>query len=169
MSGGDSPKPGSSRSADDGTDGACGGPSAEKETLLSIVSQDLKAGAVLVTPLEWCPHLGEHVTAPAPAKVDLKTPCGSCANEGENWLCLRCHEVFCSRYVNEHMLFHGLEKTHLLSISFSDLSVWCYGCEDYVDNEVLVPFKDLLHRAKFDAPYPVPEKREPDGMVLRLQ
>ena len=40
--------------------------------------------------------------------------------------------VFCSRYVQEHMLFHSIESQHLVTLSFSDISVWCYACEDYV-------------------------------------
>ena len=53
-------------------------------------------------------------------------------------LSLKCLEVHCSRYVNEHMLFHGIDKgdDHRLSLSFSDLSVWCYACDAYVDNPV---------------------------------
>ena len=45
-------------------------------------------------------------------------------------------KVFCSRFVNEHMLMHSLEAGHLMCLSYSDLSVWCYGCDQYVDNEV---------------------------------
>ena len=45
-------------------------------------------------------------------------------------------QVFCSRYVHEHMLFHSIAEEHLVVLSYSDLSVWCYACSDYVDNEV---------------------------------
>ena len=51
---------------------------------------------------------------------------------------MMCFQVFCSRYVNEHMVLHGVEANHLLSLSFLDLSVWCYGCESYVHNEVSI-------------------------------
>lgn len=44
---------------------------------------------------------------------------------------------------------HSLETTHPLALSFSDLSVWCYLCEAYVDNSKLHVFKNLLHRHKF--------------------
>ena len=34
------------------------------------------------------------------------------------------------------MLFHSIAEEHLVVLSYSDLSVWCYACSDYVDNEV---------------------------------
>lgn len=85
----------------------------------------------------------------------MERPCGHCTEDvRENWLCLTCHEVYCSRYVAEHMLFHGIEKNHLMTVSFCDLSVWCYGCEQYVDNEVLYPVQNMLHLEKFGVEKP---------------
>lgn len=45
-------------------------------------------------------------------------------------------QVFCGRYVNQHMVTHGVEAEHPVVLSFSDLSVWCYLCEAYVHNQV---------------------------------
>ena len=45
-------------------------------------------------------------------------------------------QVHCSRYVNQHMVHHNQETHHPLSLSFADLSVWCYSCDDYIHNEV---------------------------------
>ena len=44
------------------------------------------------------------------------------------------------------MLFHGIDKgdDHRLSLSFSDLSVWCYACDSYVDNPVRVLTAKLI-------------------------
>mmetsp|Transcript_7636 Transcript_7636/g.998 ORF Transcript_7636/g.998 Transcript_7636/m.998 type:complete len:98 (+) Transcript_7636:231-524(+) len=64
--------------------------------------------------------------------VDLKSKCEDCENVGENWVCLSCGTVRCSRYVNEHMLMHALDTTHAITLSFSDLSFWCYHCENYI-------------------------------------
>ena len=62
--------------------------------------------------------------------IDLAKPCGSCENVGENWLCLMCSVVFCSRYVKSHMVEHNSkEPSHMLALSFMDLSVWCYDCD----------------------------------------
>ena len=47
-----------------------------------------------------------------------------------------CFQVFCGRYVNEHMVVHGLVAEHPVVLSFSDLSVWCYRCEAYLHNKV---------------------------------
>jgi hypothetical protein len=30
--------------------------------------------------------------------------------------------------------------------SLMDLSVWCYSCESYVDNDALYPYKNAAHR-----------------------
>lgn len=46
-------------------------------------------------------------------------------------------QVFCGRYVNEHMVTHGAVLEHPVVLSFSDLSVWCYLCEAYVHNQVM--------------------------------
>lgn len=34
------------------------------------------------------------------------------------------------------MLFHSVAEEHLVVLSYSDLSVWCYACNDYIDNQV---------------------------------
>lgn len=47
------------------------------------------------------------------------------------------------------MLFHNLDSNHPLALSFSDLSVWCYPCESYIDNRQLHVYKNLAHRHKF--------------------
>jgi len=101
-----------------------------------------------VYPLAWCPHL-EALNKPTEYKVDLKTPCKDCNDRKENWICLHCHQIFCSRYVKSHMVDHAESQGHTVTLSFSDLSVWCYGCDDYVDNEILYPFKNAAHREKF--------------------
>lgn len=64
-------------------------------------------------------------------------------------MCLCCYRVLCGRYVMEHMLFHNIETSHPLALSFSDLSVWCYSCESYIDNSQLHLYKNLAHRHKF--------------------
>lgn len=87
-------------------------------------------------------------TASSSSLIEAK--CRQCDNVGENWVCLSCFSVQCSRYVNEHMLIHGLETDHRLTLSFSDLSCWCYACSEYLDNDMLYPFKNYLHKLKFD-------------------
>ena len=36
-----------------------------------------------------------------------------------------------------------------MALSFSDLSVWCYTCDNYIDNEKLYPIKNAAHKDKF--------------------
>lgn len=45
---------------------------------------------------------------------------------------------------------HSVASGHPLSLSFSDLSVWCYRCEAYIDNFELHKFKNLVHKSKFN-------------------
>lgn len=81
--------------------------------------------------------------------IDSNAVCEQCSSTAENWLCLSCYKILCGRYVMEHMLFHSIETSHPLALSFSDLSVWCYPCEAYIDNSKLHVYKNLLHRHKF--------------------
>ncbi|XP_072344022.1 histone deacetylase 6 isoform X2 [Scyliorhinus torazame] len=101
-----------------------------------------------VSPLMWCPHL-EFVKPLPPVGLNVSEPCSDCGSVDENWVCLICYKVYCGRYVNEHMMIHGLRNEHYVVLSYTDLSVWCYGCESYVHNEVLLPAKEEAHRKKF--------------------
>lgn len=53
-------------------------------------------------------------------------------------------QVFCGRYVNQHMVAHGAASEHPVVLSFSDLSVWCYPCEAYVHNQVTLKIRVLV-------------------------
>lgn len=71
-------------------------------------------------------------------------------NEGENWMCLNCCSIRCSRYVNGHGLSHFEENNgHCLAVSLADLSVWCYKCERYILSDSLKPILKLLEEQKF--------------------
>jgi len=106
-----------------------------------------------VTPLPWCPHLTE--VRPLPSRgLDAGAPCAVCGSTAENWVCLTCYTVCCSRFVEEHMLYHRLETEHNLVLSYSDLSVWCYACDSYVDNRIIFPHKNAAHISKFGEALP---------------
>ncbi|KAL8604378.1 hypothetical protein ACOMHN_028141 [Nucella lapillus] len=68
--------------------------------------------------------------------------------------------VFCSRYVKEHMLFHSVGEEHMVVLSYSDLSVWCYACDDYIDNQAILPMKSAAHHHKFGEYLPGPGEME---------
>lgn len=72
----------------------------------------------------------------------------------ENWICLICFKVCCGRMILKHMLNHHTETDHPLTLSFSDLSVWCYKCEAYIDNPILYKFKNLAYQNKFGEELP---------------
>ncbi|TMS16714.1 Histone deacetylase 6 [Larimichthys crocea] len=63
-------------------------------------------------------------------------------------------QVFCGRYVNEHMVTHGVMSEHPMVLSFSDLSVWCYLCEAYVHHQILFEAKNAAHCNKFGEEIP---------------
>uniref|UniRef100_A0A8C7D4V4 Protein deacetylase HDAC6 n=1 Tax=Oncorhynchus kisutch TaxID=8019 RepID=A0A8C7D4V4_ONCKI len=89
----------------------------------------------VVDPLSWCPHLDSVRPVPV-GGIDVFRPCEDCGTDTENWICLCCYKVYCGRYVNQHMLTHGVSSEHRLVLSFADLSVWCYSCQAYVHNQV---------------------------------
>ena len=101
-----------------------------------------------IYPLPWCPHLDDipdsRVTT---GKTQAK--CCVCGDCRENWECIICGQILCSRYINNHMVAHNHQTGHCLALSFSDLSVWCYGCDYYVDNERLYEVKNAAHLDKF--------------------
>ncbi|PIA33160.1 hypothetical protein AQUCO_04200135v1 [Aquilegia coerulea] len=80
------------------------------------------------------------------------TPCYRCQHPAENWLCLCCKDVFCSRFVNKHMLQHYQQRNHCLALSYSDLSVWCFSCDAYLDVQAITqlrPVYEIAHLLKF--------------------
>ncbi len=95
----------------------------------------------VVEPIDNCPHLHDSfkedkipIGMLATGIMDL--PCKACGDKSENWLCLECYQIGCSRYVNCHQEAHFKETGHCIAVSFSDLSVWCYQCESYIRNYV---------------------------------
>ena len=65
-------------------------------------------------------------------------------------------QVYCGRYVNQHMLEHHEGSGHCVVLSLADISVWCFNCDSYLDNKVLNPAKDSAHLSKFGAKRPGP-------------
>jgi hypothetical protein len=142
-----------------------------------------------VTPLETCPHVQDHVkltveqlplrphespcthhatagtssfTTSGVAVARLKSDVaedGSCP-VGENWLCLECGVIRCSRYVNGHGLVHWEDTKsqatdpegvgHCIAASLADLSVWCHICRAYLRDPSLLPLTNMLEHLKFD-------------------
>jgi uncharacterized UBP type Zn finger protein len=104
-----------------------------------------------------------------------------CAGK-ENWLCLSCGETLCGRYSNKHSLQHWQQTQkseeamitvaaaaagakasgHCIAIGVSDLSVWCYQCDSYVEHDRLRPLINQMQRLKFG------ESSSVDSTPMRL-
>jgi Zn-finger in ubiquitin-hydrolases and other protein len=146
-----------------------------------------------VTPIDSCPHVSTHccitvgqlpmqpasatctyVTAAANArsgrlKSETANDDGVTCAAAENWLCLECGVVRCSRYCNGHALAHWEETKeqqqqddntssssgHCVAVSLSDLSVWCHVCNAYLSTstgptgQTLQPLIKQLENLKF--------------------
>ena len=88
-----------------------------------------------ISPKTDCPHQGSlkfEEISDRLEKYTPNTPCKDCGATEENWMCLVCHEIFCSRYSNSHMVKHNETTGHHLALSFADGSFWCYTCDSYV-------------------------------------
>ncbi|GJD07453.1 NAD-dependent protein deacetylase hst2 [Galdieria sulphuraria] len=83
--------------------------------------------------------------------------CERCEEREENWVCLSCARLLCSRYINGHMKQHFTESEdgqHAVALSLLDLSLWCFICDSYVsflESSLIQRF----HRVKFGESLPV--------------
>lgn len=106
----------------------------------------LYGGSGWVEPRTWCDHLPSltsdlsHIPTP-------DTSCFRCHHPAENWICLSCKDVYCSRFINKHMLEHYQQKGHCLALSYSDLSVWCFACDAYLDAQVIQQLRVVYETA----------------------
>lgn len=100
--------------------------------------QTLAGGDVFaVTPKTTCSHLSA-VTKISKSDIDIYKPCEGCSSISENWICLKCYSINCSQGIRKHALTHAQETHHAIALSFTDLSVWCYMCEAYIDSPVSI-------------------------------
>lgn len=121
----------------------------------AALAEELGAG-FSVTPSTNCPHVVKCCRVPPPevALVFATSPCGhtGCEVKGNTLLCLTCHSFFCRRSEGGHMADHCEATGHPLTLSPDDLSVWCYGCESYVDSYAfpeLFQAYAVVHNEKF--------------------
>ena len=105
-----------------------------------------------ISPKLDCPHLnGLHFDQikECLSHETVFGPCNTCENRSENWLCLSCNTVLCSRFVNGHMAEHYEETQHPVALSFSDASFWCYLCDTYVYSPELKEVEKKFQAIKF--------------------
>lgn len=132
---------------------AAGGQDVDDSVLMQVFGDTDQAMFYTVTPLPWCPHLAAVCPIPE-AGLDVTQPCQDCGELQENWVCLSCYEVYCSRYVNAHMLQHHDASGHPLVLSYVDLSTWCYQCQAYVHHQAVLDVKNIAHQNKFGEDMP---------------
>lgn len=119
------------------------------ENMQSLFEGDMFA----IVPKTNCMHVSEINKLPE-TDIDIYKPCTECSSVSENWICLKCHTVLCARNIKKHALIHAQETQHPIALSFSDLSVWCYLCESYIDSPVLYDVKNFVHISKFNEELP---------------
>ncbi|XP_064091423.1 uncharacterized protein LOC135205071 isoform X2 [Macrobrachium nipponense] len=143
-------------STENDLEGAVGGTSGQQEDGVNTFLLTEVPGAeqmYAVVPKTWCPHLEQIKDVPS-AGLKTDAPCDECHDRSENWVCLTCYKVLCGRFVNEHMLMHGVSEEHFMVLSFADLSVWCYACESYIHHDSLREAKRAAHFDKFGEDIP---------------
>jgi len=116
------------------------------------VHPDLEAGGgFAVYPKHDCPHVANLFLDEIAVDCDL--PCSECGDTSENWTCLTCNKVGCSRYVKGHMAAHVSNKGDRcyagIVASFSDFSIWCNACDSYITHPSLAYVKKALELSKF--------------------
>ena len=132
-----------------------------------------------VIPIDDCPHLPSTDLPTSISQSLFSSPCTGafvdldakpsaypkvvhpakdgniCGLTTENWLCLSCGKLFCSRYQASHCYQHYQHETnHAVHVSTVDLSVWCHSCQAYLSTNtgatgrVLQGFMKELERLK---------------------
>ena len=112
--------------------------------------EEEEGGGFSVYPKLDCPHV--EVLTLDQMTIDTSAKCVDCDNGGENWQCLSCGTVRCSRYVNGHMVNHTESEDkcrETVLASFSDFSFWCVKCDSYIASDKLKPIKMALQLSKF--------------------
>lgn len=135
-----------------------------------------------VVPISNCPHVQHHVKlTPEQLVSPHNAPCshvsagcstrtsggakedvdvdGSCPSQ-ENWICLQCGVIRCSRYVNGHGVAHYEDTVtsdpgedhsgHCVGASLADLSVWCHACQAYLEDPTVQRLVTRLQELKFE-------------------
>jgi len=110
------------------------------------------SGGFSVDPKTDCPHFSAHIPLGIVNKIEdayKGNTCKTCNDKSENWMCLTCGNTYCSRYVQGHARQHFEDSHHPVAISFSDLSIWCYSCDDYITHQNLKGITQTLSLVKF--------------------
>lgn len=106
-----------------------------------------------VSPKLDCPHEKDIEFEKVKENLTTETvfsPCIKCSDKSENWMCLSCNSILCSRFVNGHMAEHFEETQHPIAFSFTDASFWCYLCDSYIHSPDCAAVARAFQDAKFN-------------------
>jgi ADP-ribosylglycohydrolase len=126
--------------------GGAGGGHAGAAVTLVIGGASVDGGGFNVAPRAACPHVAGAIQSGVGVPSALPGGCSECGDSSEVWRCLSCGIEGCSRFVAGHASAHATSLSHPVALGWSDLSVWCFACEDYLD---VFKIKEL--RAGFSA------------------
>ncbi|KAH8547482.1 histone deacetylase 6-like protein [Umbelopsis sp. PMI_123] len=125
----------------------------ESSNLLNVDLQEEMLGFA-VTPKTDCDHLPHiQLVNDLDEAVVREAHCTHCGKP-ETWLCLTCNGVYCSRYQNNCAKLHAAEAQHPIALSLSDLSVWCYQCDEYITSPLVDNLKRRVYILKFNVSPP---------------
>ena len=142
-----------------------------KDKEIKFVIDGKELGGFVVYPKTDCPHLlpsqinSLNLLLEDKKDIILSNSCSECQDQSENWLCLECHLISCSREVKGHMAKHNTETSHSIALSFFDGSFWCYNCDSYIITAQLEALQRKFSAIKFpEVPKvkKVEEKKEED-------
>eukprot|EP00829_Urostomides_striatus_P012476 TRINITY_DN3287_c0_g4_i3.p1 TRINITY_DN3287_c0_g4~~TRINITY_DN3287_c0_g4_i3.p1 ORF type:complete len:466 (+),score=149.25 TRINITY_DN3287_c0_g4_i3:48-1400(+) len=104
-----------------------------------------------VNPKRDCPHISSHELKDLTrfSRITIPAECVECKNKEECWMCVKCAYVGCSQYKNGHMKAHADKEKHCITVSYSDLSFWCYECDSYIISNELIGLLKLCQEKKF--------------------
>ena len=122
---------------------------------------------MLVNPIKNCPHISYNNLFPLSEFSNIYfhlLKCENCSEDFELWICLTCAKSFCGRYKNNHTYLHyesNNKTSHNIFLSFLDLSIWCYQCENnffgdkgnYITDLTSQKYADILAQFKFSINY----------------
>ncbi|CAK7330103.1 unnamed protein product [Dovyalis caffra] len=80
--------------------------------------------------------------------VEARTSCDHLASLSSDLSHIPTPDTPCnSRFVNKHMLQHFQQTSHCLALSYSDLSVWCFACDSYLDAQLIMQLRPVYETA----------------------
>lgn len=119
-----------------------------------------------------CPHVNENVKIEAPlTERDTKEwVCADCSSTNQLWMCLYCGVIHCGRYVKRHALEHWQKlSNHTLCMDCINLTVYCYGCGEYVGNDTVSGLINHLRGLLLNLSSPDDGKSSPPWSDVPLQ